>query len=57
MVFLGGLILKGLLRLTAHQKREALEALADGMATQASLARRFNVSQSTISRLRLELTS
>jgi DNA invertase Pin-like site-specific DNA recombinase len=38
-------------RLTAHQKRDALKALTDGTATQADLARRFNVSQSTISRL------
>ena len=37
--------------LTAHQRTEALRALADGSATQADLARRFNVSQSTISRL------
>lgn len=37
--------------LTAHQRSEALRALADGTATQADLARRFNVSQSTISRL------
>ncbi len=38
-------------KLTPHQKREALKALADGAATQADLARRFNLSQSTISRL------
>ncbi len=38
-------------KLTAHQKREALEALADGAATQADLARRFNLHRSTISRL------
>ncbi len=38
-------------KLTARQKREALKALADGAATQADLARQFNVSQSTISRL------
>jgi DNA invertase Pin-like site-specific DNA recombinase len=38
-------------RLTKHQRREALAALADGAATQADLARRFNVSQATISRL------
>jgi len=37
--------------LTRHQRREALDALASGAATQADLARRFNVSQSTISRL------
>jgi DNA-binding MurR/RpiR family transcriptional regulator len=38
-------------KLTAHQKREALKALANGSASQADLARRFNVSQATISRL------
>jgi len=38
-------------KLTLHQKREALKALADGTATQADLARRFNLSASTISRL------
>jgi DNA invertase Pin-like site-specific DNA recombinase/predicted nucleotidyltransferase len=38
-------------KVTAHQKREALKALADGTATQADLARRFNLSASTISRL------
>ena len=38
-------------KLTAHQKKEAWKALDDGTATQADLARRFNVSQSTISRL------
>ena len=38
-------------KLTPHQKREALTALADGTATQADLARRFNLSASTISRL------
>jgi DNA invertase Pin-like site-specific DNA recombinase len=38
-------------KLTTHQKRDALKALADGTATQADLARRFNVSQATISRL------
>jgi len=37
--------------LTRHQRQEALAALAAGTATQADLARRFNVSQSTISRL------
>ena len=37
-------------KLTKHQRREALAALADGTATQADLARRFNVSQATISR-------
>lgn len=38
-------------KLTPHQRREALQALASGTATQADLVRRFNVSQSTISRL------
>jgi transcriptional regulator with XRE-family HTH domain len=38
-------------KLTPRQRREALKALADGAATQADLARRFNLSQSTISRL------
>ena len=38
-------------KLTPRQKREALKALADGTATQADLARRFNLSASTISRL------
>jgi DNA invertase Pin-like site-specific DNA recombinase len=38
-------------KLTPRQKREALKALADGAATQADLARRFHLSQSTISRL------
>jgi DNA invertase Pin-like site-specific DNA recombinase len=38
-------------KLTTHQKREALNALANGSASQADLARRFNVSQATISRL------
>jgi len=37
--------------LTPHQQQEAAKALANGSATQADLARRFNVSQSTISRL------
>lgn len=37
--------------LTQHQRQEAVNALAQGTATQADLARRFNVSQSTISRL------
>jgi DNA invertase Pin-like site-specific DNA recombinase len=36
--------------LTAHQQRDALQAL-DGGASQADQARRFNVSQATISRL------
>jgi DNA invertase Pin-like site-specific DNA recombinase len=39
--------------LTRHQRADALKALADGTASQADLARRFNVSQSTISRLAL----
>jgi DNA invertase Pin-like site-specific DNA recombinase len=34
--------------LTRHQREEVLEALADGTATQADLARRFNVNRSTI---------
>jgi len=38
-------------KLTAHQKQEAMTALTDGSASQADLARRFNVSQATISRL------
>jgi len=38
-------------KLTAHQKHDALKALADATASQADLARRFNVSQATISRL------
>jgi DNA invertase Pin-like site-specific DNA recombinase len=37
--------------LTLHQREEALGELATGKATQADLARRFNVSRSTISRL------
>jgi hypothetical protein len=39
------------LKLTKHQRREALTALSDGSATQADLTRRFNVSQATTSRL------
>ena len=39
--------------LTRHQRDEALRDLAKGKATQADLARRFNVSRSTISRLAL----
>jgi DNA invertase Pin-like site-specific DNA recombinase/predicted nucleotidyltransferase len=38
-------------KLTPRQKREALKSLADGTATQADLARRFNLSSSTISRM------
>ncbi len=37
--------------LTRHQREEALRDLAEGKATQADIARRFNVSRSTISRL------
>jgi DNA invertase Pin-like site-specific DNA recombinase/predicted nucleotidyltransferase len=37
--------------LTLHQRRDALQALSAGTATQADLARRFSVSRSTISRL------
>ena len=37
--------------LTRHQQQEAVNAIATGRATQADLARQFNVSQSTISRL------
>ena len=37
--------------LTPYQKHEALSSLSTGTATQADLARKFNVSQSTISRL------
>jgi DNA invertase Pin-like site-specific DNA recombinase len=36
--------------LTAHQRREAIQRLAEG-ATQADLARTYGVSQATISRL------
>jgi hypothetical protein len=36
---------------TVHQRQDALKVLADGRVSQADLARRFNVSQSTISRL------
>src|SRR6202047_67411 len=32
-------------KLTTHQKRDALKALADGTATQADLARRFNFAE------------
>lgn len=39
-------------KLTDHQRKEAFAALADGSATEADLARRFNVARSTISRLR-----
>lgn len=37
--------------LTPHQRADALQALSAGTATQADLARRFDVSRSTISRL------
>ena len=36
---------------TRHQREEALRELAKGKATQAELARRFNVSRITVSRL------
>jgi hypothetical protein len=38
-------------KLTPHQRAEALEALEEGDIFQADLARRFNVSISTVSRL------
>ncbi len=38
-------------KLTRHQREEALEAVSLGSASQADLARRFNVNQATISRL------
>ena len=41
-------------KLTVHQRQDALKALANGTASQADLARRFNVSQSTISRLKAQ---
>jgi hypothetical protein len=37
-------------KLTAHQRQEALQRLADG-AVQADLARSYGVSEATISRL------
>jgi DNA invertase Pin-like site-specific DNA recombinase len=37
--------------LTPHQRNDALKAIAEDTAAQADLARRFNVSLSTISRL------
>ena len=40
-------------KLTPHQQREVQAALAQGTASQAELARTYNVAQSTISRLRL----
>lgn len=42
--------------LTPDQRIEAIKALKDGTATQADLARRFAVSQSTISRLASKVT-
>jgi IS30 family transposase len=39
-------------KLTLHQKREALERRAKGEETLADIARSYNVSHSTISRLR-----
>ena len=38
-------------KLTRHQREEALKALSLGLATQADLARRFNISQASITRL------
>ena len=38
------------LKLTAHQRQEAIQRLAEG-AAQADLARSYGVSQATISRL------
>jgi predicted transcriptional regulator len=38
-------------KLTRHQQEEARKALASEDVSQADLARRFNVSQATISRL------
>ena len=38
-------------KLTPSQRREGMQALAAGEATQADLVRRFNVSKSTASRL------
>ena len=39
-------------KLTDHQRHEILDALASDQATAADLARRYNVSEATISRLR-----
>ncbi len=36
----------------SHQKRDALKALVDSAATQADLARRFNMNQITVSRMK-----
>lgn len=44
-------------KLTPHQEREALHALANGEATQADLVRRFNISKSTVSRLAAKAAS
>ena len=38
-------------KLNRHQREDALEAISVGTVSQADLARRFNVSQATISRL------
>lgn len=38
-------------KLTRQHRKEALAALAEGSATQADLARGFNVDRNTISRL------
>jgi DNA invertase Pin-like site-specific DNA recombinase len=38
-------------KLTPHQQREARERVAAGLETQRSIARSYNVSQATISRL------
>jgi hypothetical protein len=43
------------LALKLHQREVAFRDLAKGKATQADLARRFNVSQATISRLNNEV--
>jgi DNA-binding Xre family transcriptional regulator len=42
-----------LAKLTVHQLQDAQKALADRKASQADLARRFNVSQSAMSKLAL----
>lgn len=38
-------------KLSAHQRAEALQAMKDGTATQAELARRYNVNRSAMTRL------
>jgi DNA invertase Pin-like site-specific DNA recombinase/predicted nucleotidyltransferase len=43
--------------LTPHQRQEAAQALRNGTATQADLARRFDVHQSTISRFAEKATA